>query len=57
MTGYAAVVARELDIPMICHAGLPDVPDGTEVMLDAERGVLYSNETGDDRADDRPSRG
>ena len=57
MTGYAAIVARELDIPMICHAGLPDVPDGTEVMLDAERGVLYSNETGDDRADDRPSRG
>jgi pyruvate kinase len=40
-TGYAAMVARELDVPMIGGADLPDLPGGTEVTLDAERGVVY----------------
>ena len=44
MTGYAAIVARELDVPMICGAAVPDdVENGTEVSLDAERGVLYAD--------------
>jgi len=43
MTGYAAIVARELEIPMICEAALPDaVADGTEVTLDGERGVVFA---------------
>ena len=42
MTGYPALVARELSIPMISGAPLPDdVPDGTTLTLDAERGVVY----------------
>jgi pyruvate kinase len=41
-TGYVAIVARELGVPMISGATVPDeVADGTEVTLDAERGVLY----------------
>jgi pyruvate kinase len=42
MTGYPALVARELDIPMISGAPLPDaVATGTVVTLHAERGVVY----------------
>ncbi|WP_224269942.1 pyruvate kinase [Haloprofundus salinisoli] len=42
MTGYPALVAREVDIPMISGASLPeDVDDGTLVTLDAERGIVY----------------
>jgi pyruvate kinase len=42
MTGYPALVARELDIPMISGAPLPEsVEPGTEVTLHAERGVVY----------------
>jgi pyruvate kinase len=40
-TGYAAMVARELDVPMISGADLPELDAGTEVTLDAERGVVY----------------
>ncbi len=44
MTGYAAIVARELDVPMICGATVDeDISSGTEVTLDAERGVLYAD--------------
>jgi pyruvate kinase len=44
MTGYAAIVARELDVPMISGATVPEhVTDGTVVSLDAERGVLYDD--------------
>lgn len=44
MTGYAAIVARELDVPTISHASLPaDVADGREVTVDAERGVVYAD--------------
>ncbi|MFB6307908.1 MAG: pyruvate kinase alpha/beta domain-containing protein, partial [Haloarculaceae archaeon] len=44
MTSYAAIVARELDIPMISDAELPEgVGDGETVTLDAERGVVYED--------------
>jgi len=44
---HAAVLARELDRPMIADATVPeDVPDGTTVTLDAERGVLYRDTVG-----------
>jgi pyruvate kinase len=50
MTGYPAIVARELQIPMICHAHLAsDVEDGTGVTLDAERGVVYADPTEEGR--------
>jgi len=40
-TNYAAMVARELDLPTIAGATVPDrVPDGTQVTLDADRAVL-----------------
>jgi pyruvate kinase len=45
-TSYAAIVARELGIPMISGADLPeesDLPDESPVTLDAERGVLYED--------------
>jgi len=42
MTGYAAVVARELDLPMITGAPVADsVADGTTVTLHAARGIVY----------------
>ncbi|MFC7133898.1 MULTISPECIES: pyruvate kinase [Salinibaculum] len=44
MTGYPALVARELDVPMICDAPLPDdVLDGRRVTVDGERGVVYDD--------------
>ncbi len=46
VTGYPAIVARELDVPMVCDAPVEDaVPDGTEVTLDGERGVVYADPT------------
>ncbi len=51
MTGYPALIARELDIPMISGAPLgPEVENGDEVTIDAERGVVYH---GDIRSYDR----
>ncbi|SIQ77172.1 pyruvate kinase [Haladaptatus litoreus] len=51
MTGYPALVARELDIPMVSGAPLgPEVESGDEVTIDAERGVVYH---GDVRSHDR----
>ncbi|MFB6134591.1 MAG: pyruvate kinase [Halanaeroarchaeum sp.] len=44
MTGYAAMVAREIGVPMVSGADLPDVPDGTVVTIDGERGVVYRGE-------------
>jgi len=54
MTGYPAMVARELGIPMI--SGADDIAgrDGDVVTLDAERGVVYEGEikrSADDGAD------
>ncbi|MFB6074884.1 MAG: pyruvate kinase [Haloarculaceae archaeon] len=49
MTSYAAIVARELAIPMVADAGLPDgLEDGTAVTLDGERGIVYEDEVTDD---------
>jgi len=45
MTGYPAMVARELDLPMVSGAPVPDdVADGTVVTLHAERGVVYEGD-------------
>jgi pyruvate kinase len=45
MTGYPALVARELGIPMISGAPLPDsLSDGTPVTLHAERGIVYEGD-------------
>ncbi|MEF8882022.1 MAG: pyruvate kinase [Halapricum sp.] len=47
-TSHAAVLARELDIPMITNADVPEkIEDGTMVTLDAERSVLYRDAVGD----------
>ena len=42
LTSYAAIVARELDVPLVGAASLPAVEDGTEVTIDGERGVVYA---------------
>ncbi|MGM0605702.1 MAG: pyruvate kinase [Halobacteriota archaeon] len=45
MTGYPAIVARELSVPMISGAPLPArIADGDVVTLDAERGVVYEGD-------------
>ncbi|MFC6716851.1 pyruvate kinase [Natrialbaceae archaeon GCM10025810] len=44
MTGYPALVARELEIPMVSDADLSGVEDGTLVTIDAERGVIYEGD-------------
>ena len=45
MTGYPAVVARELGVPMISGASLPDhVADGSVITIDGERGVVYDGD-------------
>ena len=45
MTGYPALVAREVGVPMVSGAPLPDaVADGTTVTLDAERAVVYEGD-------------
>jgi pyruvate kinase len=42
VTGYAAIVARELSVPAIADITLPEsVGEGDLVTLDAERGVVY----------------
>ncbi|WP_115865125.1 pyruvate kinase [Halorussus litoreus] len=52
MTGYPAMIARELDVPMVSGAPLdPAIHDGDTVTLDAERGVVYE---GDVTHADRP---
>jgi pyruvate kinase len=45
LTGYPAMIARELDIPMISGAPVLDsVVDGTTVTLHAERGIVYEGD-------------
>ncbi|MEF8974064.1 MAG: pyruvate kinase [Haloarcula sp.] len=47
VTSYAAIIARELSIPMISNAELPEtVSDGSTVTLDSERGVVYEEAVG-----------
>ena len=42
-TSYAAVVARELGVPMVAGADLSAVGDGTRVVVDGDRGVVYDD--------------
>jgi pyruvate kinase len=50
MSGYPALVARELDIPMVSGAPMPpDVADGTVVTVHGERGVVYEGDVIQDR--------
>ncbi|WP_330630545.1 pyruvate kinase [Halocatena halophila] len=42
MTGYPAIVARELGVPMISGAAIESLED--QITLDAERGVVYRGE-------------
>jgi pyruvate kinase len=46
LTGYAAIVARELDVPMISGAELTPnrVARGDVVTVDAERGIVYEGD-------------
>ncbi|WP_336133556.1 pyruvate kinase [Natronomonas amylolytica] len=45
LTGYQAIIARELGVPMVADATLPaDIPDGTVVTIDADRGVVYEGD-------------
>ncbi|PSP81569.1 pyruvate kinase [Halobacteriales archaeon QS_1_68_20] len=44
MTGYAAMIARELEVPMISDAPVTELSDGQQVTLDAERGVVYDGD-------------
>jgi pyruvate kinase len=47
MTGYPALVARELGIPMISDADVAALADGDTVTVDAERGVVYGGDVSD----------
>ncbi|MFC7204313.1 pyruvate kinase [Haloferax namakaokahaiae] len=54
MTGYPALVARELDIPMISGAPLPvTVAEGSVVTLHAERGIVYEGDVISHETEDR----
>ena len=45
MTGYPAVIARELGVPMISGATLPGtVAEGDVITVDGERGVVYDGD-------------
>jgi pyruvate kinase len=47
MTGYPAIIARELGVPMVSGAHLPDsVAAGDVVTLDGERGTVYAGHIG-----------
>jgi pyruvate kinase len=46
LTGYAAIVARELAIPMVGDAIVPDsVDEGTTITVDGDHGVIYAEAT------------
>ena len=55
LTGYPAIVARELGVPMVSGVNLPSsLEDGRVVTVDGERGVVYKGDvTGGTRSDDR----
>jgi len=47
MTSYSAIVARELTIPMMADADIPDrIEDDDILTMDAERGVVYEESVG-----------
>ncbi len=43
LTGYPAMIARELDVPMVGNV-TESIPDGTAVTVDGDRGVVYASE-------------
>ena len=50
LTGTAAIVARELGVPMVSDVVLPErVEAGTVVTVDADRGVVYEGDVLGDR--------
>ncbi len=57
LTGYPAIVARELGVPMVSAVSLPSsMEDGSVVTVDGERGVVYRGDvTGGTRSDGRAS--
>jgi len=45
LTGYPAIVARELGVPMLSGVSLPGtLSDGSVVTVDGERGVVYEDD-------------
>jgi pyruvate kinase len=45
LTGYQAIIARELGVPMVADVTLPaGIADGTVVTVDADRGVIYEGD-------------
>jgi pyruvate kinase len=45
MTGYPAVIARELGVPMVSGVTLPSwIDDGEVATIDGERGVIYEGD-------------
>jgi pyruvate kinase len=44
VTGYPAMVARELEIPMVSGAPVEALAEAATVTLDAERGVVYEGD-------------
>ena len=45
MTGYPAVIARELGIPMLSSATIPEeLDDGETISVDAERGIVFEGD-------------
>ncbi|AGB33106.1 pyruvate kinase [Natrinema pellirubrum DSM 15624] len=46
MTGYPAMIARELGVPMISDADVETLSAGETVTVDAERGVVYGGDIG-----------
>ncbi|NGM69632.1 pyruvate kinase [Natronolimnobius sp. AArcel1] len=56
MTGYPALVAREMDIPMISGADIEDIDADQTVTVDAERGVVYGGDIGDRTIESRANR-
>ncbi|MEF8777427.1 MAG: pyruvate kinase [Natronomonas sp.] len=45
LTGYPAIVARELGVPMISGATIPQsIAEGSVVTLDGERGIVYEGD-------------
>jgi len=45
MTGYPAVIAREIGIPMLSGAVIPeDIENGATLSIDAERGIVFDGD-------------
>ena len=45
LTGYPAVVARELGIPMVSGVSIPeDIESGRTISVDAERGIVFDGD-------------